>query len=70
MSFAIIAEKAAPHGGKMRIRDLGKFLLAVWLVLYGLNAIVRLDAVIRGDVINVVLGAIALVAGILLLIRR
>jgi len=50
----------------MRIRDLGMFLLAVWLIATGLIAILNLS--FTG--MNVVMAVIAIAAGILLLIRR
>jgi hypothetical protein len=50
----------------MRIKDLGMFLLSVWLILTGLISILHLS--FTGE--DVVMAVIAIAAGILLLIRR
>jgi hypothetical protein len=54
----------------MRLKDLGFVLLSIWLIVTGLNAIFRLDLIIRSDAYNVLMGLIALAAGILILLRR
>jgi uncharacterized membrane protein HdeD (DUF308 family) len=54
----------------MKLKDLGFLLLSIWLIITGLNAIINLTAIIRGEAYNVVMGIIALAAGILLLVRR
>jgi hypothetical protein len=50
----------------MRARDLGMFLLAIWLIATGLIAILNLS--FTG--MNIVMAVIAIAAGILILIRR
>jgi hypothetical protein len=57
-------------GGKMRRKDLGFVLLSIWLIVTGLNTIFRLDLIIRSDAYTVLMGFIALAAGILILLRR
>lgn len=50
----------------MRIKDLGMFLLSIWLILTGLIAILHFR--FTGE--DIVMAVIAIAAGILLLIRR
>jgi hypothetical protein len=50
----------------MRIKDLGMFLLSIWLILTGLIAILHLS--FTGE--DIVMAILAIAAGILLLLRR
>jgi hypothetical protein len=50
----------------MRIRDLGMFLLAVWLIATGLITILHLSFI----GMDIVMAVLAIAAGVLLLIRR
>jgi hypothetical protein len=50
----------------MRIRDLGMFLLSIWLILTGLIAILHLSFTGK----DIVMAVLAIAAGILLLLRR
>ena len=47
-------------------KDLGLLLLAVWLILYGLLAVFNVSFPQQG----IVMGILALAAGILILIKR
>lgn len=46
--------------------NLGLKVLAVWLIIYGLTALVQLQF----EGLNLVLGALAIVAGVLIIIER
>lgn len=48
------------------MKNVGSLLLAVWLILYGLKNVVSLS--FQYDYI--VLGAVALIAGVLLILKR
>jgi hypothetical protein len=50
----------------MNIKDLGMFLLSIWLILSGIIAILHLSFI----GIDIVMAVIAIGAGILLLLRR
>ncbi len=50
----------------MRIRDLGIFLLSIWLILTGLIVLLHLH--FTGE--DIVMAVLAIAAGILLLLRR
>jgi hypothetical protein len=50
----------------MRVKDLGMFLLSVWLILTGLIAILHLS--FTGE--DIAMAVIAIGAGVLLLLRR
>ncbi len=50
----------------MRIKYLGLVLLSIWLIGTGLIAILQLNFIYK----DIIMGVIALIAGILLLVRR
>jgi hypothetical protein len=50
----------------MRVRGLGMFLLSIWLIAFGLIAILQLNFIFR----DLFMGILALLAGLLLLLRR
>jgi hypothetical protein len=50
----------------MNIKNLGMFLLSIWLILSGIISILHLSFI----GIDIVMGALAIAAGVLLLLRR
>jgi hypothetical protein len=62
---AIIDMHSIRKGGIMKVKDLGTLLLALWLVFFGL---VQFGLDLKYN--DLILGVVAIAAGVLLLLRR